>query len=88
VHSSPGVTVTRFSGAGDYNVQFPQAVTTWVPTATVGENSGNALPSAFISTRTEGTAAPLAANGVEVLTRISDTTTTRVDEPFNLTVTC
>lgn len=88
VHSSPGVTVSKFSipPNGDYNVQFPQAVTNCVPVATIGETSGNALPTGFIAARTEGTAVPLDANGVEVLTR--DSAGAFANLPWNLIVAC
>jgi hypothetical protein len=83
VRSSPGVTVSRFSGVGDYDVHFPQDVSNCVPTATLGEDTANVLDQGQVATRLNGSLDP---TGVEVFTR--NFAGTRVDLAFNLVVTC
>jgi Collagen triple helix repeat (20 copies) len=88
VNSSGGVTVDDNS-PGAYIVTFPQDVSECVPTANLGNTSGNVLPAGSVSARADGAIQPVNPADLDLVdVSTFNTAGTRTNEPFNLTMSC
>lgn len=85
VNSSDSVTVEA-QGNGSYIVTFPQDVSKCVPSISIGNTSGNALPAGFAAARADGPINPNDLDLVDVVTR--NTAGTATNLPFNLAMSC